>query len=66
MADLPPDNDDETPNYPESPFLTRLWTHLDAAADLSVDASVLSHLDEIADRCERAIAEIRAWQQEIL
>ena len=62
----PPDNDDDAPNHPESPFLIRLWTHLDAAADLSVNANVLSHLDEIADRCERAIAEIRAWQRETL
>ena len=66
MADPPLDNDDDAPNYPESTFLTRLWAQLDAAADLSVDANVLSHLDEIADRCERAIAEIRAWQQETL
>lgn len=64
MADLPPDNDDDEPNYPESGFLIRLWGHLDAAADLSVVAGVLSHLDEIADHCERAIAEIRAWQRD--
>jgi len=64
MADLPPDNDDDAPNYPESPFLIRLWAHLDAAEDLSVSADVLSHLDQIADHCERAIAEIRGWQRE--
>ena len=66
MAHLPPDTDDDAPNYPESRFLIRLWTHLDAAADLSVGANVLLRLDEIADRCERAIAEIRSWQQETL
>lgn len=63
MAADPPPEGDETPNHPESAFLIRLWDHLDAAADLSVRATVLYHLDEIADHCAQAIAEIRAWQQ---
>lgn len=63
MADLPPDPDDDAPSYPESPFLIRLWFHLDAAAELSVGADVLTRLDEIADHCQRAIDEIRAWRR---
>lgn len=63
MADLPPNAADDAPSYPESPFLIRLWSHLDAAAELSVGADVLSRLDEIADHCQHAIDEIRAWQQ---
>lgn len=64
MTEPPPDNDDDAPNYPESGFLIRLWGHLDAAADLSVGASVLAHLDEIAAHCQSAVDEIRRWQSE--
>ena len=64
MADEPQDSDNEAPNYPESRFLIRLWTQLDAAEDLSVSADVLQHLDEIAEHCVAAIAEIRAWRRE--
>lgn len=63
MADLPPDNDDGAPNYPESPFLLRLWDHIEVAADLSVREDVLQYLDEIVGRCQAAIDEIRAWRQ---
>jgi hypothetical protein len=64
MDEAPPDNEDGAPNYPESPFLIRLWEHLDAAAELSVVAGVLGNLDEIADHCQGAIDEIRAWQRD--
>jgi hypothetical protein len=64
MAADPPPEADEPSNHPESAFLIRLWDHLDAAAELSVRATVLHHLDEIADHCAQAIAEIRAWQKD--
>jgi hypothetical protein len=62
MADLPPDNDDTARDLPESPFLIRLWMHLNAADDLAIRPDVLEHLDEIAAHCQAVIDEIASWR----
>ena len=48
----------------EETFLISLWSHLDLAADLAVEADVLHRLDEILSHLDAATALIQAWQAE--